>query len=157
MVYYYLLMNKKKKKFLLAALLIFVHLLLIFQEVAVNQVLCYKTDGSVNLELAFFDFQCPCSKDPCCTPDHHDALPPDTLPQLCPELNTCFDQPVKTNWLERYITAQNQNIPAAKQCDLDLKTNPYLNDAFGSFFKLLPLTKFLDNDPANLNTVILRC
>lgn len=150
-------MDKKKKKYLLVALLIFVHLLLIFQEVAVNQVLCCKKNGSADLELAFFGFQCSCKDGNGCDHEDHSPLPPETLPQLCPELNTCFDQPVKTSWLERNITAGTRNIPAAKFCDLDLKTNFYLNNAIGSFFELLPLTKFLDNDPSNLTTVILRC
>jgi hypothetical protein len=63
----------KKRKILIVALLLFVHTMLLFHEIAVNRVLCCKKDGSVDLELALFDYRCFCkdSDSLCYENDHH--------------------------------------------------------------------------------------
>ena len=49
-----------KKKIGIAAVLLTVYAIFMVQQVTLKQVLCYKADGSVDLEAAYLDFQCEC-------------------------------------------------------------------------------------------------
>ncbi len=150
----------KKRKILIVTLLLFVHALLLFHEVAVNRVLCYKNGGSVDLELALFDYRCFCkdSDSQCCEDDdHHSRWQPGTLPEIGEQSNTCWDLPFNGSWLERVITPGTEKIHFVKLCDLNIKINIQLDDAFRCFFDSLPLRKYLDRAPSELNSVILRC
>jgi hypothetical protein len=152
----------KKRKIFVVALLLFVHVLVLFHEVAVNPVLCYKKDGSVDLEMALFDYQCFCtgSDSQCCKDDDHNLHPnpqPGIAPQVCAQFNNCWDQPFNSSWLEREKTPGTENIHFVKLYDLNIKINIQLDDAFGCFFDSVPLSKYLDRVPSELNSVILRC
>lgn len=147
----------KRKIFLGVVLLLFVNALLLFHDVAINRVLCYKKNGTINLELAFFDFQCTCKDDSCLDHDHNSPHRAPPLAQLCEEADFCFDLPVNGNGMERNITPAVQNIHFVRRCEIIINIYIYLNDGFGSCFASLPLSKFLDAAPSENNHVILRC
>ena len=150
----------KKRKILIVALLFFIHALVLINEVAVNRVLCYKNDGSVDLELAFFDYRCFCkdSDTQCCEDDdHHSRWQAGTLPEICEQSNTCWDKPFNGSWLEREKTPGTEEIHFVKLYDLNIKTNFQLDDAFRCFFDSLPLRKYIDRALSELNSVILCC
>lgn len=144
-------------------LLLFVNALLLFHEVAVNRVLCYKKNGTAHLELTFFDFDCFCKTDKCCGHDHysshssHSSHNTPNTPLLCEAADVCFDQPVDGSGMVRNITTGTPNFYFVKRFSINLNIYFHLNDGFGSFFASLPLSKFLDAAPSEYNHVILRC
>ncbi|MCP5101997.1 MAG: hypothetical protein GY950_01395 [bacterium] len=147
----------RNRKLSIVILLLFVHALLLVHEVAVNRVLCYKNDGTADLEPAFFGFNCVCKDDGGCGHDHHSTPQPGTPPQLCNQSDGCFDQPLESNWLERNISAGTHHIQFVRQGDRGCDINRFLEDANGSFFQSLPLSKYLDKPPSLHKSVILRC
>lgn len=153
----YTLYMLKRRKILIVAILLFVHLLLIFHEVALNRVMCCKRDGSMDFELAFFNFKCFCKYSNNCAHDYQYHAYPYTLPQIHKQSNTCCDKPLNGGWLVRDIADYTEEILIMEQCDLNFKINLLLEDAFGCFFKLLPLRKFLNKDSTENNNVVLRC
>ena len=148
---------RKRKIFWGMVLLLFVNALLLFNDVAMNRVLCYKKNGAVNLEPAFFDFQCACKGHKCLDHDNNSTHPAPGFPQLCSRADSCFDQPVDGSGMERTITPGTPDIHFLKFFDIDVYIYLYLNDGFGSCFSALPLSKFLDPISSESNRVILRC
>jgi len=148
---------RKRKIFWGVVLLLFVNALLLLHDVAMNRVLCYKKNGAVNLEPAFFDFQCACKGQKCLDHDHGSTHPAPDFPRLCAQADSCFDQPVDGSGMERTITPGTPNIHFLKFFDIDVYIYLYLNDGFGSCFASLPLSKFLDPASSEYNHIILRC
>lgn len=149
---------QRKRKIFLTALLLFVHALLLFHEVTVNHVLCYKPDGSVELEMAMFDFQCLCKNALCREEDHHDQSSPPLTQTLRKVPNTCYDQPFNGNWLERTVNHQTEENQLLKLYNIYIEeTNHYADQAFGCFFEFLPLRKFLNGIPPQQYRFVLLC
>jgi hypothetical protein len=150
-------MQKKRKKFLVALLMV-VHALLLFHEVTVNRVLCYKPDGSVELEMAMFDYECLCKDSQCCDEGHHhNPAPPPQTQTICEGPDGCYDQPFNGSWLERNINPTKEETQLFKLFDINIEVNLYSDDAFGCFFESLPLRKFLNGIPPEYSNIALRC
>ncbi len=123
-------MKKNKHQNPLAALLLAVYSAFLLQGATFTQVLCYKTDGSVNLESAFLGLFCECcnhhGSHNCCTPhknpstcqhpgsqqeqdtlacyfhSHNNRIKDDHHPAFSDrEGNCCFDVPVSDSLLRR--------------------------------------------------------
>ncbi|HLP58038.1 MAG TPA: hypothetical protein VK186_04375 [Candidatus Deferrimicrobium sp.] len=153
----------KNKKPLTAALLMLVYALLMFQEIAVNQVLCYKKNGAVNLELAVLSLNCDCFE----IHDHPGSSSETTSPgkcfQLSCEYKNCVDQPFNSSWLVRNL---NPNRPGTRFIQFSQRNEPnlqinvqskgYLNRLSMPDF-LIKLTKFLPNSSFQENNTLLRC
>ncbi|MCU0285215.1 MAG: hypothetical protein MUF15_02340 [Acidobacteria bacterium] len=113
----------KNKKTLSALLLILIYFVLMAQEIALNQVLCHKKNGSIDLELAVFSFNCLCvdihehSVSQECPDSHPDS-------QISCEFRNCIDQPVTTAWLIRNISPN-----ASGSCFVPNHQNNYLADS----------------------------
>ena len=148
----------KNKKTLTAILLMLVYAVLMFQEIAVNQVLCYKINGTVNLELAVLNFKCNCFE----IHDHpsSNSSDPSQCSQLSCQFNRCMDQPLNTSWLERDINPTNPETHFINQkCPNDhiyIKIPEILN-WFPTPGFLINLTKFLPNASHQGHNTSLRC
>jgi len=150
----------KNKKLLTAALLMLVYALLMFQEIAVNQVLCYKKDGTVNLELAVLSLKCICVE----SHDHpgspSESQDPGKCAQSFCQYSNCIDQPFNTSWLERDITPNSSGSRFNHQTDpnhhINSKATVALNRLSTPDF-LIKLSKFLPNSSFQENSNILRC
>jgi len=150
----------KNKKLLTAALLMLVYALLMFQEIAVNQVLCYKKDGTVNLELAVLSLKCICVE----SHDHPGSPSASPNPGKCSQslcqYSNCIDQPLNTSWLDRDITPNSSGSRFNHQTDpnhhINSKATVALNRLSTPDF-LIKLSKFLPNSSFQENSNILRC
>jgi hypothetical protein len=150
----------KNKKLLTATLLMLGYALLMFQEIAVNQVLCYKKNGTVNLELAVLSLKCICVE----SHDHpgspSESQDPGKCVQSLCQYNNCIDQPVNTSWLERDITPNSSGFLFNDQNDPNDHINIKATEALNRFSTpgfLIKLTKFLPNTFFQDNNAILRC
>lgn len=150
----------KNKKPLTAILLMLVYALLMFQEIAVNQVLCHKKNGAVNLELAVLSFKCNCFEihNHPTTPQH--SPNPDQCSQFFCQLDNCIDQPVNTSWLVRDLNSRpsgcrfyNRNNSNDQICCKTFEAK----SRFSAPGFLIRLTKFLSNTSSQENNTILRC
>jgi hypothetical protein len=146
---------RKRKNLSGVSLLLLAHALVLLFDVAVIPVLCVKKSGSVNMELAFFDFQCPCKDKNGCTHISHRDM--ETGSQLCEEFNFCVDLPRDGNWQNRYISSGNDSIHIITFSNIDLDLHSYECDAYGSFFGSIPLSKFLHTTVPGNVYAILRC
>jgi hypothetical protein len=150
----------KNKKTLTAILLMLVYALLLFQEIAVNQVLCYKKDGAVNLELAVLSFKCNCIEihNHPLTPHH---IPnPDQCSQLDCQLDNCTDQPINTCWLVRDLNSRPSGSRFYKQNNPNDQINCQSFETLNRFSTagfLIKLTKFLSKLSPQEGNTILRC
>ncbi len=148
------------KKPLTATLLMLVYALLMFQEIAVNQVLCYKKNGAVNLELAVLNLKCNCFE------IHDHPVSPSASPnpgkcfQVSCQYSTCVDQPFNSSWLERDINANRPGTRSAQLNDpndqITIQSTACLS-RFSMLGFLIKLTKFLPNTFSQENNAILRC
>lgn len=137
-----------------------VYALLMFQEIAVNQVLCYKKDGTVNLELAVLSLKCICVE----SHDHADSPSASPNPGKCSQslcqYNNCIDQPLNTSWLERDITPNSSGSRFNDQKDPNDHINSKATEALTRLSTpgfLIKLTKFLPNACFQENNAVLRC
>lgn len=151
----------KNKKPLTAILLMLVYALLMFQEIAVDQVLCYKENGDVHLELAVFSLKCNCFEI-----HNHPITPQDShktndCSKLSCQFVNCIDQPFNTSWLERDITPnpsgslfKYKNNPNGHI--INIKATEALTRRSSPDF-LIKLPKFLSNSYLQEKNTILRC
>jgi hypothetical protein len=149
----------KNKKLLTATLLVIVYALLLCQEVIVSQVLCYKDNGRVDLELAAFSIQCQCRSH-----KHHSHPSLITQSETCGQFfskfdfDCCYDQLLNSPWLERNITGSNTfAVNLIKQHDLTCQNNPQLTAPSRQLPEAVPVSKFLYPPPFPNGSVILRC
>jgi hypothetical protein len=145
----------RNRKTLSGILLIIVYALLVFQEVAVNQVLCYKENGRADLELAIFDLACECRE---AHAFHHNSNDGPTCGDDSCLSSTCFDLPLNNSWLERNILAEPPEIKLCKLGDppiaLDLL---FLNAPFKRLPEPVPLHGLFYIPPFPNDSVFLRC
>ncbi|MGE5343060.1 MAG: hypothetical protein ACM3SY_16420 [Candidatus Omnitrophota bacterium] len=146
----------KKKRLPIAAMLIGIYALMMFQELVLTHVLCHKTNGDVNLEMAFFGFNCDCRE------SHHHNQPSLSETQPCTDLscqsNICTDEPLNNSWLERDVNRHHDKPQLAKETVLSIEFLGNGNDRF-SFLSAnnhITLTKFLPH-PSSLNSPSMRC
>lgn len=153
----------KDKKPLTAALLMLIYALLMFQEIVLNQVLCYKKNGAVNLELAVLSLNCDCIE----IHDHpgspSEPTPPGKCFQYSCEYKNCVDQPFNSSWLVRDL---NPDRPGTRFTNLTQRNEPnlqiniqsaeYLN-RFSMPGFLIKLAKSLPNSSFQESNTILRC
>ncbi|MCP4215927.1 MAG: hypothetical protein GY765_14835 [bacterium] len=175
----YLHYMRENKKHFIVTLLIAVYALLVFQEVALNQVFCHKKDGPAELELCFFTLDCPCKDshshaqqdkdhfhgidhDAHCTHHHPEPLKQDQKEtHLKNNHPICCDHPLNSSWLERTVPQNDNTLGAQKQnispCP-ELAASIDLTNGFTRFFSLMPLSKFLEiPEPTLTGTTILIC
>ena len=143
-----------KKGHLVAAVLLLVYSILIAEEILLNQVLCYKGDGSVDLEFAFCGFKCECPQLHSGHAKHGERLS-FCLNDLC-----CFNLLTGNSLFDKEFNIKINSFKIVKLFDF---TNEFIlfqlskYNHFRSFFKLLPLTKFLYSFSSHKNNVILNC
>lgn len=158
-----------KKKNIFAALLLTVYSVFLVQEVVLNRVLCFKTDGSVDVELAYWGFVCECKykthnhkyKD---THKKHRHIENKNNPSQDPEkeymeveAECCYDVPVNNSLL---TGESNANLPEPNNRELfnvQVKEKILLHDPYTGFPEHIPISKFLISFPFQCSTVILRC
>ncbi|NIM81388.1 MAG: hypothetical protein GTN68_24425 [Candidatus Aminicenantes bacterium] len=148
----------KNKKLLTAILLMIVYALLLCQEVVLIQVLCYKDNGCVDLELAAFSIQCHCQSH-----KHHSHPSLIAQSEKCSQFSSkfdfdcCYDQLLNSPWLERNITDNIFAVNLIKQHDLTYQNNTQLTEPFRQLPEAVPVSKFLYPSPFPNGSVILRC
>lgn len=143
-----------KKKHILIVLLLFIYSILIAQETLFNQVLCYKNNGSFDLELAFCGFKCECEHN---HSKHHKTKNGN---QLFSENECCFDVPIGNSLLERVLSFKITYFNIIKLHNLSDELICYpINQTiqYRSFFDLLPLSKFMNSFLFHINKVIIQC
>jgi len=148
---------KNNKKYPAAIILCILYALLMFQEVVLHQVLCYKPNGTVDLELAFFDSRCECGHDQLC---HHSAptsyFPGEATIECCN--NGCFDLLINSAWLER-VRGDSSNAPTKLINYYDIAVNHSIpvDEPLKLLPETVPISKFLHTPPSPIDGVILRC
>ncbi len=149
-----------KKKLIISLILFCVHALLLFQEISLNLVLCYKTNGTVNLETATLDFQCPCKpEEVCCDHDHdyeEEAITGVTT-QICAQADECFDTPFTDSWKVRNFSPNDNDAPPPAAVAFHPVPREPLTGWFKSSFLSFRQSKFLYNGPPGSAGTILRC
>ena len=149
-------MLKKKEKTFTVLLVIF-YALFMYQEIIVCQLLCCKANGSRDIELALFSFQCNCRYN-----DQHRHIespspisPNRSLVSL--RINGCLDLPLETTWLNRNSCPQTQGVNFITQYYLHFPIEFRLNEPFRCLPEAVPLSKFLYLPYSPVNSVIQRC
>ncbi|MCK4762276.1 MAG: hypothetical protein KAW12_08780 [Candidatus Aminicenantes bacterium] len=157
-------MNRKnrstEKKFRAAALLLLVYALFLSQKILLNQVLCFKPDGSADVELAFLSFICDC-KDEDHDHIHHGEEKNES--RYCSETGCCitsgccFDQPIEDSLLRRDKTAASPYPALSKVRSVQGEEKITLPNPCVSFLDLIPLSKFLEQVPFLKGKTIMLC
>ena len=156
-----------KNKYIWVSVLLISYTICLAQQVLLNRVLCYKTDGSVDLELSYWGLQCECKKKrhdhECSDKNHnhkeksHNRTENGKINGVCPAVECCFDVPVDEGLLKR---ESGNHLTDSTFIGL---YNPFdaaeilLHDPFISSPKQIPLSKFLNTSLFQYSTVILRC
>ena len=145
----------KNKKFPVVALLLTVYALLLFHEVVLNHVLCFKNDGTTEFELAFFDLNCQCKE----KNDHSPYTEPGESIRIFPQSDDCYDLPVGNSWLNRNTNAGaiSVDVNRVRQYNLNLQAKLQLKTPFGRLPEAVPLSKFTGKNPPLTDSVVLRC
>jgi hypothetical protein len=146
---------KKNKKIPVSILLLSFYAMFMYQEIMINQVLCFKDNGDADVELAIFGFQCECKK--VAPHTHLNHTETSTLLQLCGKCFDCFDLPLDNTWLKRNITNNNLEINFVKQCDLVNHIYLQLDYPFIGLPESVPKSKFLYNILSPVDSVVFRC
>ncbi len=132
----------KMKQLKLMVVILFC-MLLLCQETMINPVFCFKADGTTDLEIAVAGFTCPCPHNHYnqgLAEKNHGHATINTLP-LC-----CFDLPLGDIIHSKNTPNETCNISLVQIQMYNINTfnSPLLSDIWGrSFFRQLPLTKFL--------------
>ncbi|UCH97947.1 MAG: hypothetical protein JSV88_14125 [Candidatus Aminicenantes bacterium] len=146
---------QKNKKIPVSFLLLSIYALFMCQEIMVNQVLCCKDNGTADIELAIFGFQCDCkNKNPHTHLDHSKTKNPR---QLSAKSFDCFDLPLANTWMKRNIPNINFEINLVKQYDLNIQVPLQLNDPFRRLPESVPKSKFIYQSGSLVDSVVLRC
>lgn len=145
---------KKNKKLLIGSLLVIVYALSMAQQTIVNQVWCYKKNGSVDMEITVLSLHCSCSPG---RPDYGHFIPYERSRLLCESIS-CIDQPIENAWLVRDIHLNTFNLAPVKHFVPTGQINTHKNNSPDSFpGAVFLLAKFLPQ-PLNPNAgVSLRC
>jgi len=129
-----------KTKHLKLMVVILFSTLLLCQETMINPIFCFKSDGTVDLEIAVGGFTCPCP--------HQHGIENNNCqhPAINPMPLCCCDLPLG-NAIHSKNTPNDPCNVSLVQVQLD-KINPFNSPLFSdilgrSFFRQLPLTKFL--------------
>ncbi len=143
-------MQKAVKSIMFVMLICLTSSLLILAEFAINPVLCFKSDGTSDLEYALLDFNCDCY------PSEHKHNPNPQIAGSC-----CFDL-----LLPGYFFKINtsHNIPGLKILDLE---HIYLTSAevnlilrknlYTRYYRLCPILKFLLAGTYNFSKIKILC
>ena len=147
-------MLKLRKRYS-SILLLGMCVLFMTQEIVVNQVLCYKENGALDVELAFLGFQCQCKTN--CAHDHYSATEPVNTRQLAPHCINCFDLPLDGAWLNRDMRNAAPDIHLVTHHDITYSNNFQPENPYTRLSKAVPLRKFLLYHLIPTTGVILRC
>jgi len=147
-------MLKKKEKTFTVLLLIF-YALFMYQEIIVCQLLCCKANGTQDIELALFSFQCNCRYDDQHIESNSPNSPNENL--VSPGINGCLDLPLETTWLNRNSCPQTQGVNFITQYYLHFPIEFRLNEPSRCLSEAVPLSKFLYFPFSPVNSVIQRC
>lgn len=156
-----------KKKYILVSVLLISYTICLAQQVVLNRVLCYKADGSVDLELSYWGLQCECKdahhdhecndKNHIHKEDNHHQPENSEINGICPVVACCFDVPVDEGLLKRESGAYLTNSTFMGLYNLYDAAKILLLDPFTRFPNQIPLSKFLISSLYQCSTVILRC
>ncbi|MCK5056892.1 MAG: hypothetical protein KAT34_09570 [Candidatus Aminicenantes bacterium] len=156
-----------KEKIRIAAVLLIVYAAFMVQQVMLNPVLCYKADGSVDLEAAYWGFQCECKDENQgseCNDKNHNHTDKNINPSgngdkdgKCVGAECCYDVPLKTGLL---IRESNSIFPGFTLIELHPVHDGekiHLPNPYTGFPEQIPLNKFINRFPFPSGAVILRC
>jgi len=146
-------LKKKKKTF--TALLLIIYALFIYQEIIVCQLLCCKSNGTQDIEMALFSFQCDCKFNYRHTESTSPYSPNDNL--ASPGTNGCFDLLLENFWPKRNINPQKPDSDFITQYYLNFTIEFRLNEPFRCLPETVSLSKFLYLPFLPLNSVVQRC
>ena len=145
----------KKNKRTFTALLLIMYALFIYQEIIVCQLLCCKSNGTQNIELALFSFQCNCQYNNRHIESTTPYSPNENL--VSPRTNGCFDLLLESPWPKRNINPQKPGIDFITQYHLNFPIEFRLSEPFRCLPEAVPLSKFLYLPFLPLNSVVQRC
>jgi hypothetical protein len=146
-------LKKKKKPF--TALLLIIYALLIYQEIIVCQLLCCKSNGTQDIELAIFSFQCECKFNYRHTEFTSPYCPNENL--VSRGINGCYDLLLESSWPKRNINPPKPGVDFITQYHLNFPIEFRLNEPFRCLLETVPLSKFLYLPFLPLNSVVQRC
>lgn len=127
-----------KMKWVIAAALLAAHWLLLFQDVSLNRVLCFKESGTIDLEFAGFDFRCICQDEGS-------------------DCRHCLDVPVGGAHLERILTSPGFDFTFSEQGAAEAETGAGYSGVVCTVHHLLPPIRYLPHSIFASPFPILRC
>jgi hypothetical protein len=153
----------RQKLVLTAVFLFFANLMVMFSEVAVNQVLCCKSFGPRDVELAIFGYDCTCNH--LIHHVHHhnnhshweDSRHGHKEVQMQKRQYYCLDIPLIGNWLYRDIETVGFKFLLTTLLIINTKPIFYLEGTYTNLFELIPVSKFLYSKGIRLQSMILLC
>lgn len=156
-----------KKQFVIAAVLLTVYAVFLAQQIAINPVLCYKADGSVDLEVAYWGFQCECkdkNQGSECNDKNHNHSDKniqhlENEEKDCTGVGAecCYDVPLKTGLLTRESNSILQAFTLIELHPVQDRGKIHLPNPYTGFPEQIPLNKFINRFPFPCGIVILRC
>lgn len=156
-----------KKEFVVAAVQLMVYAVFLVRQVILSQVLCYKADGSVDLESAYLGIQCECKNtnhNHECKDKDHDHInknvnhPGDGGKDgVGVKVECCFDVPVNADLLTNESNSIFLNTTLAGWYNVHVAKQTILPDPYTGLPEQIPISKFIIQFPFLCSTVILRC
>ena len=155
-------MQKAVKSIMLVMLVCLISSLLILAEFAINPVLCFKSDGTSDLEYALLDFNCDCNP-----PEHkHNLNCTSAKKQKHPDMpqiagSCCFDLLLPSYFFKINTSS---NITGLKILDLEhiyftsAEVNLILRkNLYTRYYRLYPIFKFLLAGTYNFSKIKILC
>lgn len=127
-----------KLKWVITAALLAAHWLLLFQDVSLNRVLCFKESGAIHLEFAGFDFRCICQDEGS-------------------DCRHCLDVPVGGAHLERILTSHRFEFIFSPEGAVGAETGAGYSGLVCTVHHLLPPIRYLPPSILSSPFPILRC
>jgi hypothetical protein len=147
-----------KIKWIITAALVAVHSLLLFQDVTLNRVLCFKQDGAIDLEFACFDFRCICQDERSNCLHARESTDQKRRPyRLLPDCRHCLDVPVDGAYLERIVTSHIFDFIFSEQGAAEAETGAGYISVVCTVHHLLPPIRHLPHSILSHHFPILRC
>jgi hypothetical protein len=156
-----------QKKYIQVGVLLIIYTVFLIQQVVSNRVICYKADGSSDLEMVNWGLQCECKdknhNGKCNDKNHLHKEENHNRPEngekngMCAALECCFDVPVDDRLLKKKSGANLRKSTSIRFYDVRGGKETLLLDLFIAFHKQVPLSKFLIPSLFQCGTVILRC
>ena len=143
--------RKYKKKSIGTFVFLLFYSLLLVQEVVLNRVLCIKSEGTVNLECTFLNYQCPCQDNWLASSNSGDVY------SFKSEKMSALHIPLSETYLARILPSEQKNFNLVLKLKIDIEKIFYFENQECQIHHLLPYIRYLQVIPNFEPHFILLC